>query len=259
MIDIHCHILPGTDDGPQEMSESLGMLRMAAKDGITDIVATPHISSVYQLDPDRVKMDIEKLRKHIADEGIDIKIHYGFEVQLSKDIISKYSGVLQDITINGDGKYLLLEMPFMDYPLYINDIIDMVIERDIIPIIVHPLRNARILTNTNLLQELKNKGVVLQFNKNAVMDGYQIKTFPLFCQLMRKGLVDVVASDAHSIDIRRPTLRKSYKRIARKVGVDAAETLFVSNPSKILKGEMTEEIHLNSNGLFDKIKNILNL
>lgn len=259
MIDIHCHILPGIDDGPQEMSESISMLKMAQRDGITDIVATPHISAVYMLDPDRVRKDVETLKTKAADEGIDINIHYGFEVQLSKDIMKRYSNVLEEITINSEGKYILLEMPFMDYPLYINDIIDSVIEADILPIIVHPLRNARVLTNTNLLHDLKEKGVIFQYNKNAIMNGYQIKTYPLFCQLLRKGLVDIVASDAHSIDNRRPTLSKSFKKVSRRFGAEIAQTLFTSNPRRILKGEMTEEILLNSNGFFDKIRNIFNL
>ncbi len=258
MIDIHCHILPGIDDGPQEISESLSMLKMAELDGITDIIATPHLSAVYSYNIDKINDSLRSLRARVIEENININLHYGLEVQMSEDIFKRHKNNLRELTINNEGKYMLLEMPFMDYPLYINDIIDIVISNDIIPIIVHPLRNARILTNTNILRDLKKRGVVFQFNKNAIMNGYQIKTSTLFYQLLKRGLVDIVASDAHSIDNRRPTLKKSYKKVAKRAGASVAETLFVQNPQRVIKGEMTEEIVLKSNEFVDKIKNIFN-
>ncbi len=258
MIDTHCHILPGVDDGAKTMEESLEMLQMAYNDGITDIVATPHLSSTYMQSIEKIHNIVDELRQQAKNRNINIKIHYGFEVRMCLEIFNGFPTDLTPLTINGKGKYILLEPPFLDYPLFIDDIIDRVISEHIIPIVVHPLRNTRIISNLSILDKLKSKGVIFQFDKNAVMDGYQIKTSHIFFSLLKKGLVDLVASDGHSCDIRKPTLSNPYNRVAKAVGEDAAQLLFTENPRRILKGEATDELHLISNTFFDRVKHIFN-
>ncbi len=258
MIDIHCHILPGVDDGAKTMEESLEMLLMASNDGITDVIATPHFSSTYIQSVEKIRANVKELQYQAKNNNININIHYGFEVRMCLEIFSIFPSDLTPLTINGDGKYILLEPPFLDYPLFIDDIIDRVISEHIIPIVVHPLRNTRIISNLSILDKLKTKGVVFQFDKNAIMDGYQIKTSKIFLSLLKKGLVDLVASDGHSCDLRKPTLSNPYNRVLKAVGEDAANLLFTENPRRILKGEITDELHLISNTFFDKVKHIFN-
>ena len=111
MIDLHSHILPGLDDGPEELSESLRMLRMAKEDGIDIIVATPHVrEGVYENSKKKILAERDKLKKEAQEEGIDIEILAGADIHISADLLDK---VERDelLTINNKNRHMLIELP----------------------------------------------------------------------------------------------------------------------------------------------------
>ncbi len=258
MIDIHSHILPEVDDGSKSLEMSLEMGKIAQNDGITEIIATPHFSELFQYPLNFIHEKIEFLQEKFNENNINIKLHFGLEVQLDSELIDKFSDNIEELTINKQGKYILLELPFIDIPLYMNDIVRYFSSSGIIPIIVHPFRNARILQNPSILNSLRDNGARFQFDKGAVLNEYKMKTFPLLKKTFKKNFVHFIASDAHRTDRRRPTLKRAYKVIEKHFSKNIADKIFIDNPSKLLHGEFIDEKVLNNVGFFDKIQNIFN-
>lgn len=254
MIDIHNHSLFGIDDGPKDLEISLAMLKIAQNDGIKEIVLTPHIAEEFRYELDLVKENFEVLKEKTKQEHIEIKLHLGFEVRIDKDLIKKYEDKINILTINEMGKYILLEFPFLDIPLYYKEIIKYFTSQDITPIIVHPFRNRKIFSNISFLEELSNLGVLFQFNSDDVLNK---NVFPLFIKVFKKNLVHFVSSDTHSLDLRPPILSSSYKIIEKKFGNNISNKIFYDNPLKVVEGKFLENRVLNNFTFFDRIKNIL--
>ncbi|MEO0281124.1 MAG: CpsB/CapC family capsule biosynthesis tyrosine phosphatase [candidate division WOR-3 bacterium] len=253
MIDIHNHLLYGIDDGPKDLETSLAMLKIAQNDGIKEIVLTPHIAEEFRYEIDQVKQNFETLKEKAKQESIQIKLHLGFEVRIDKDLIKKYEDNINVLTINEIGKYILLEFPFLDIPLYYKEIIKYFTSQDITPIIVHPFRNRKIFSNISFIEELLNLGVLFQFNTDDVLNK---SVFSLFLKVFKKNLVHFVSSDAHSIDLRPPILSSSYNVIEKNFGKNVATKIFYENPSKVIEGKFLENRVLNNFSFFDRIKNI---
>ncbi len=253
MIDIHNHSLFGLDDGPKDIETSLMMLQIAKNDGINEIILTPHIAEEFKYDIENVKENFSILKDKIKEVGIDLKLHLGFEVRIDKELLKKYEDNVEILTVNGMGKYVLLEFPFLDIPLYYKEIIKYFTSADITPIIVHPFRNRKIFSNINFLDELSDLGVLFQFNADDILNK---NIFPTFIKVLKKNQVNFVASDAHSIDLRPPILSSSFKNIEKKFKENVAKQLFFENPSKVVKGEFFENKVLIKSNFFGKIKDI---
>lgn len=256
MIDIHCHILPGLDDGPKDMETSIEMVNIALADGITDIVATPHFAEEFPYSADDVMQSYEALKKEIEQRALPLNLHYGLEVQINPDLFEKYSDRLADLTINRMGKYMLVELPFLEIPVYAEDIIRYIVANDITPIIVHPLRNSRILENISILYSFREMGALFQFNRGSVLGTMTMNTFSLMKKLMNRDMVHFVASDAHGLIKRRPVLSDAYRKIKRAYGEEAANQLFRENPGNMVSGDTIDILYLNKTSFFDKIINI---
>lgn len=254
MIDIHNHSLFGIDDGAKDVETSLKMIEIAINDGIKEIILTPHIAEEFKYSISEAKDNFFFLKEKVKEKGFDINLHLGFEVRLDKDLIKKYEENVDILTVNGMGKYILLEFPFLDIPLYYKEIIKYFTSTDITPIIVHPLRNRKIFSNINFLDEIFELGVLFQFNSDDVLNK---SIFPIFSKILKKNLVHFVSSDAHSIDLRPPILSSSYKLVEKKFKDSVSKILFSDNPEKVIKGEFIENKVLIKSSFFGKIKNIL--
>ncbi|MDD3803469.1 MAG: hypothetical protein PHW02_03660 [bacterium] len=255
MIDIHSHLLYGLDDGAETIEETLAMLRVASQSGTKELLFTPHIAEEFIYDIDTAVFRFKEVRKRAAEEKIEIKLHLGFEVRLDKELFSKHEFDMNRLTVNNQGKYLLLEFPFLDIPSYYKEIIKYLTSADITPIIVHPLRNSRILQNPSILKELYSTGCLMQFNADDTRDG---RLSSILLRLLRQNLVHFIASDAHSIDLRPPVLANAYRFIEKKADRRDAERIFCENPARVVSGEIIDEEDLQRNGFFDRIKDIFN-
>ena len=144
MIDIHCHFVWGLDDGPSSIDDSLAMLRVAADDGITDIVATPHFNAQYPFQPDLLRSHVQELAGHTAGKPA---IHYGCEFQLTSDNLGPLLENPFAFTING-GPYLLVELPNSHIAKHTESFLTRLVDARIVPVLVQSIEGSGVATWT---------------------------------------------------------------------------------------------------------------
>lgn len=231
LIDIHCHILPGMDDGPEELGESVRMAGIALKDGISHIFATPHIlEGVYNHKAEGIIDSVDRLKGHMP-EGLSLL--YGADVRVRHDMTGDVER--GDIpTLNGSG-YLLIEFPFFTVPPHMDNLIFNLMHRKITPIITHPERHLLLAEDLSRIAVLKQFGALVQITAMSVTGGFGREIRKVSFSMVKKGLVDLVASDAHDSTKRLPVLSGAYSEIKKEFGKDVSDRIFFENPQKILK------------------------
>lgn len=236
MIDLHCHILPGIDDGPKTMEESLQMVKEAAKQGIHTIVATPHHQNgKYQNEKQIILHHVDKLNALLKDQEIAVKILPGQEIRLYGELIQDYdSGTI--LTKNETGKYILVEFPSNHVPRYTESLLYDIQLKGLIPIIAHPERNTEIIERPGLLYDLIKKGALSQVTAASLTGefGKKIKKFSM--QLIEHNLAHMIASDAHNTTSRSFKLREAYDVLEKEFGTDM-HYLFQETVYSIISGQ----------------------
>jgi protein-tyrosine phosphatase len=229
MIDTHCHILPGIDDGPEDAEESVEMARIAARDGINKIIATPHIYDM-RYSPEEIAQRVDRLNRLLTQKNIPVEVHPGAEVFIGMDphILFKYA--IQDTP------YILIEFPHDHLPAHAGKLLQWLSDRGLKPIIAHPERNHSVIRSPETLLRLLNKDIYVQITGDSLTGefGPDIQYCAHF--LMESGKVDIIASDAHAKKFRAPVLSRAEKATARRFGEKASERLFQTNPEAVLTG-----------------------
>lgn len=229
MIDLHCHILPDIDDGPKTFDESVAMARLAAEDGIAAIVATPHVNEkIY--DPGEISRRVSWLNHLLRKEKIPVSIMAGADVS----VIFKPEQVSQ-FTIN-DTEYILVEFPHTHLPRHAGEILEQFVEQGLKPIITHPERNPTISAKPQVLLELLGEYRYVQITAGSLTGDFGIDAKQCAEHLLRAGVVDVIATDAHSTGHRKPLLSQGSLAAAAIVGQDAARRMVFGTPMKIISG-----------------------
>ncbi|KGM46069.1 tyrosine protein phosphatase [Neobacillus niacini] len=217
MIDLHCHILPGVDDGAQSLSDSLNMARKAVEQGIHTIVATPHhLNNSYE-NPKRQILDrVEELNQLLQKENIDVMILPGQEIRVHGEMIEGYT-IGEILTVNHT-PYVLVEFPSNHVPRYTEKLFYDLQMNGLIPVIVHPERNREIIERSELLYQLVKKGALTQITASSVCGdfGKKIKNFTL--QLIEANLTHFIASDAHNLTNRTFKMREAFGVLQQKYG-----------------------------------------
>ncbi len=235
MIDLHNHLLPGLDDGPNDWSETLNMCRMAYSDGIRVIAATPHINSRYTISKKDILDKVKYLEGLLKKEDIKLKLIPAADVRLDAALFDLLDND-ELITLGGKKRYLLLEIPPFDVPQYIKRFVFELQLKGVIPIITHPERNAAIKKNHELLQELVDLGALVQVTAMSLTNGFGSMTRGCIKKLLRSDMVHLLATDAHSIKKRPPLLSSAVKAAAKIVGRQKAQALVTTNPQAIIDG-----------------------
>ena len=241
MIDIHCHILPGVDDGASSLKDSLSMARLAVEDGITAVLATPHtLNGVSRNTVSDILSGISHLQDALAAEGIPLKIYPGSEVHLVTDMCLKIrSGEI--CTLNNNGKYVLIELPYQSVPDGIKQEIFHLKLDGITPIIAHPERNAVIQNNPHILRELIHMGALSQVTAMSIVGDFGPETMESAKGLLECRLVQLMASDAHSPRSRPPQLAHALDEAARILGnMPEAEAMVTQRPAAIIAGDTVD-------------------
>jgi len=216
MIDIHSHILHGLDDGAKTLDESLEMCRIAVADGITTIAATPHsMNGKYVNDKETVLKKAAELSAALKDNNINLAVYAGMDLHI-------YPGIIKDLeegralTLN-NSNYFLLELPFQSLPSAAPELVSRLVDKGFIPIITHPERNEGFLRDFAALENYRNRGALFQVTAMSITGefGERIREFSF--KMLKAGLVDTIASDAHSPTVRPPLLSRAVA-IATKFG-----------------------------------------
>ncbi len=237
MIDIHCHILPSLDDGARHMTESMEMARAASNEGITTIVATPHHNNgQYYNTKEEILEKVAELNDRLEKEGIDITILPGQETRISGELLEQYEKD-ELLTLNDGDKYLFIELPSSQVPLYTEKIIYDIQMKGLTPIIVHPERNAELIENPEKLYQLVKNGACTQVTAASVAGkfGKKIKKFSL--DLIDANLTHFVASDAHNLKGRNFLMAEALHVIEKECGSDA-KYLLMENAELLVEGSM---------------------
>lgn len=239
LVDIHCHILPGIDDGSKDWSTSMKLARDAVKDGVTHAVVTPHTLNGRYLNhkKDVIKLT-EEYQKRLDEAGIELKVFPGQEVRISGDLIQALDD--DDILfLDEDGQYMLLEFPSDDVPAYAKDMIFEVMQRSITPIIVHPERNSKILKEPSILQELIEQGCLVQITASSYIGTFGKEIEEMSRRFIEAGQCACFASDAHDLPKRQYEYSEALQKLSTEFGSERAQE-YRDNAQAIVNGDVVQ-------------------
>ncbi len=235
-IDMHSHILPDIDDGSENIEQTINMLKIAYEEGIRAVVATSHYYQGRFEEPATVLRErLTDVRNSIANTLPEMNLYLGSEIYYSHESIQLLKqGTIPTIA---DTRYILVEFsPLAEY-LYLKRGLQTFILEGYSPILAHVERYENVIKNIDRVLELIDMGVYMQVNAMSITGemgrGYQESTK----RLLKNLCVHIVATDAHSIRIRAPRMKKCYEMVSKKYGKVYANELFMDNQLRILKNQ----------------------
>ena len=236
MIDLHCHLLPGVDDGSKSMDISLKLANNAVRDGIDYALLTPHhMNGVYLNHKKEVIQQTQEFQVELDRHKIPLEVFPGQEVRINGGLLTALD---QDDILFADegGQYLMLEFPDDDVPSYTSNMIYELMQRGIIPVIVHPERNTKIMKQPNLLYELLSRGCLSQITAGSYVGTFGHKVQRFSKQLIQAGQAYIFASDAHNLPNRKYEMTNAFKKLTHEYGVPYAKR-FKNNAKNIINGD----------------------
>ena len=249
-IDLHAHILPGLDDGPETLEESLQMAEMALKQGINQVVATPHVvEGLYENNKSVILERTRLLQEALKKKGCFLEIIPGAEIHISDNIMDLLErGEL--LTINDAGKYILLELPHsQSIPPYIDNLVFQLSIKGVRTIIPHPERNISVQENPNILIPLIRQGVLMQSTLSSFTGHFGAEVTRTAEILLKHHMVHLLATDMHSIGGRLRGFTRALEKVTMLVGKENLRAMIVSGPQLVLQGR---EVDLPEPCLYEK-------
>ncbi len=235
-VDIHSHILPAVDDGARSLEESVSIIKEAVGVGrVKSIVLTPHIS-VDGID--RLNLICEGfniLCKFVKEMGIDISLHLGAELFLHPELPARITEEKR-LTTKGSGKYVLIEMPSYEIPIYAPNVFFEILAHGIIPIWAHPERCYEVMDNYKAVYHYMDNGVLLQINAGSLLGMYGKKVRSTAATLVKNGCGHIMASDVHRADDVKTLLPEAFSHLVKMVGDAKAVDMVLSTPTRIING-----------------------
>lgn len=233
MIDLHCHLLPGIDDGPTTLEVSLAMARCAVDDGITFTACTPHIyPGLYENNRAGIEAAVDALRAALAEAGIPLQLGTGADTHLAPDLAGGIrTGRVP--TINGS-RYLLLEPPHHVAPPRFDESVFNLMAAGIVPVITHPERLSWIETHYTVFADLVKQGAWMQLTAGSLTGRFGRRPKYWAERMLDEGLVHILATDSHHIDKRPPLLAEGREAAAARVGAEEATHMVLTRPQGIL-------------------------
>ena len=214
MIDIHCHILPLVDDGPASVEQMLSLAEQAAKEGVTRIIATPHLfHPQFETTDVDVNLTVAEVNVLLNQRNIPVGVSSGHEIRLTGDLIEEIrTGVALPLA---GSRYLLIEFPSTGIPSYARQVFAELISDGYVPIIAHPEKNKAIIQNPTLLFDLVSNGAISQVTCASLIGKYGKDVQRFAVALLENGLAHLVASDAHHIE-KRPFYWEQCRKFLSK-------------------------------------------
>ena len=236
-MDIHCHCLPGLDDGPDTMAQAVGLCRMLTEDGFTTVVATPHQLGRFEgaNEGATVRQAVCNLNEAMRNNGISLEVVPGGEVRVDERICRLLESD-RILTLADGGKYLLLELP---YQVFI-DIEPLLIElasMNIQPVIAHAELIAPLVARPEMVRKWLEYSTHLQITAASLVDHLGSEVQKVALSFIESGKAALVATDSHNTNIRRPRMRAAYELISTRFGEDTANLACIENPSRIVNGQ----------------------
>ena len=233
MIDIHSHVLPGIDDGPKDWRSAIDLCRAMTDGGIRTAVATPHlIDGVYNNIRSKVERLTRELNDRLRDANVQIEILAGAEVDLSSRLVTPRSPDLPCLALNNA---VLLEMPMAVLPHAMGGILFGARSQSLVPVLAHPERNELLQDDLGLARAWLEAGALLQIDGDSLLGVWGKRAERCAFELLERGIVHAMASDAHSCDRRPPRLAEALDVAINAIG-PGATALVTTGPDAILAG-----------------------
>ncbi len=234
MIDIHAHLLPGIDDGPSDLDESLAMIEAGYRDGIRGAVCTSHV--LNRLDE---KMDAKltaafgQLLDRVREKQMRMDLWLGSELHVN----ASFNPGCKTASIAGNGKYYLLELPLNGIPNDVDDRLFQFTLQGYKPVLAHPERNSVLAQHPETVYSLVQRGVLMQMNAGSLTGQFGRGIRKRAEEMLDHNLVHFIGSDCHNPRTRPMALHKAYKIVVMRQGKETAERIFLDNPRNAIRGE----------------------
>ncbi len=237
MIDLHNHLLPGIDDGSRKLDETLEFLRLARRDGVKTVVATPHMKpGVYDNTREAILERVALVREaQRGDEAEGIALLPGAEVYYTADLLDRVRA-RQLVTLGDGGRYLLLELPYQQVPMGVEDMIFHLKIAGITPLMAHPERVAYYLEDIERVANSIRLGALTQVTASSITGRFGERARDFALQMLSRRMIHVLASDSHDVRHRPPTLSEAVAAAAAVVGESSALAMVQDVPAAILGG-----------------------
>jgi protein-tyrosine phosphatase len=240
MVDLHHHLLFGLDDGSPDLDTSVDMARIAASDGITHIVATPHASANWIFDPEAIALRLASLRASLADAAVPLTIASGCDFHLSYDNVQDALANPRKYTLNNT-EYLLVELPDFGLSPNLSETFYELRLAGMVPILTHPERNPTLQRDLNRLADWIRNGMLVQITTSSVLGRMGKTAERVSHQLLANRWVNFLSTDAHNLQSRPPRMSEARDLVARKYSPAYAELLTLHNPLAAFEGRALPE------------------
>jgi protein-tyrosine phosphatase len=238
VIDIHCHLLPEVDDGPKSWDVAVEMCRMAAADGITHSVATPHANDRYAYDRAYLSGLLGQLREQVREKigpTLELQLSLGCDFHLSFENLERVLEQPHTYTI-GETNYLLVELSNFSVPTRLSECFTRLGDRELTPILTHPERNPILQQSPQRILEWAEQGCLIQVTASALTGFWGERPEIIVRWLLDRSAVHVLATDAHDTKRRIPNLSAARDVAEKIVGGEYADALVEGNPGAIVRG-----------------------
>ena len=235
MIDIHCHLLPGIDDGPRDTAQALELARALVRDGVSHAVCTPHIyPSVFDNNPESIRRVYDEFLIRLTERtDIPLTISYSAEVRVSAELIlMARKRELPTMKSKAGVESILVEMPDAQVPIGMDNVLRELMQIGIQPIIAHPERNKQIMSKPSLIEALIEKGARVQVTAASVIGKFGGGAQAAAHLMLKNHWVHAVANDAHNTVARAPQMTPAYLWLQKNLGLDRANDLVINNPAE---------------------------
>jgi protein-tyrosine phosphatase len=241
MIDLHCHILPGIDDGSPDLWSSIEMAKAFVDDGVSIVACTPHIlPGLYHNSGPQIRLARERLQQSFEEKGIPLKLVTGADNHMVPNFVTELeSGHLLPLS---DSRYVLVEPPHHVVPPRLEDFFFNLLVAGYIPILTHPERLAWIESQYSAIRRLVQAGVWMQITSGSLTGAFGRSARYWSERMLDEGCVHIIATDAHDTTRRPPNLAEGRELASKRVGFSEAQHLVVTRPKGILLNDLPSNL-----------------
>ena len=236
MVDMHCHVLPAVDDGSQNMEQTIEMLRIASKEGISAMIVTPHYKDGrHNASVQTILSRIAQVQEEVVRQGIFVDLYPGNEIFYFhgvEDMLDK--GHI--LTLNNTDRVLIEFSPSSDYT-YIRNALDGIRASGYVPIIAHIERYECMLRDMTRVKELKNMDIEVQVNVSSAAGKLGSRVQKYIYEMLKGRYVDYMGTDAHDTENRIPEFQECYRKLEKKFDSDYINAVFYENALAIINAK----------------------
>ena len=235
-VDIHCHLLPGIDDGARDEDAALAMARMAVADGIRTIIVTPHQQGIYAANRgDDIRRRTTEFQQRLTRTGIPLTVLPGADVRIEDGMLGRLASG-EVLSLADHRRHVLLELPHeLYFPL--EPLLKMLYRQGLVGILSHPERNRGLLGRPELIGPLVDQGCLMQVTAGSLLGTFGSDSQRLAESMLVQGMVHFLATDAHGPNSRRPRMQQAYQRVCELTDGQTASLICKHNPARVAGGK----------------------